>query len=565
MRTRSPRRPAAHPHHDAPQSESAAPPASSPPSVASLLALQRSHGNRFVRRLIHARAPLVQRDTTNMVSGAGGYTDLYSTETFDFPQYTDAGLATGATEKRERPTEVLAHVGAIEKGKATPDPIAMLAPGVTEMRPKDKRDFLGWARGHIIAFVLGGVGASYNIAPMLPAFNTGAYKTEENTTGGRGHGKGGKYRVKVTLTYGNAAEPRVPTGFTITRERYDGANWVADGAPVTLAHSVPEPTLSPHDQATIKGQLQSAMPGALTTLGPGGTLTKSNATRSAAAKALKLVLDSTQFARTGVTDVQKIVDEFNLTGVLPPLGRAIPSQHRHRPYEELDILFLSEQLATVSMMGGYAIGGDFTDDQRTAILQANMARHGGQIKSDDPADPHQVLRIGGTANRPEIDHIIPKSSGGSNFFSNARVVSWELNNKLDRVKSPAPLLKPSIVIDGGGNLDDRVLAALIEAGVEKTRTAIAERLDKGAWPGMAAPTGGYSKAKRGTAAKPAPYSTISTQRLKLIGKILLSLKEQGMAEEVDMGGTKMYKATAAATNPAAYRRYDIGGTDITNA
>ena len=80
---------------------------------------------------------------------------------------------------------------------------------------------------------------------------------------------------------------------------------------------------------------------------------------------------------------------------------------------------------------------EFSGKQRELILQANMARNGGAIKSDNPEDLVNggVLSEQGDLDFPEIDHIVPKSSGGSNMFSNARVVSWQRNNQDDRVKS----------------------------------------------------------------------------------------------------------------------------------
>jgi hypothetical protein len=72
-----------------------------------------------------------------------------------------------------------------------------------------------------------------------------------------------------------------------------------------------------------------------------------------------------------------------------------------------------------------------------------MAKNGGVLKSDDPNDPQQNLSEQGAANDPEIDHIIPMSAGGSNWFSNARVISWELNNSLARIKDITGLIDTS--------------------------------------------------------------------------------------------------------------------------
>jgi hypothetical protein len=92
----------------------------------------------------------------------------------------------------------------------------------------------------------------------------------------------------------------------------------------------------------------------------------------------------------------------------------------------------------------------FGADQRKLILQTNKARNAGRLVSDDPADPaclppHSLANLDerGSVNAPEIDHIIPKSSGGSNMFSNARVVSWLLNNKEDRIKDISHLVDRS--------------------------------------------------------------------------------------------------------------------------
>jgi hypothetical protein len=98
------------------------------------------------------------------------------------------------------------------------------------------------------------------------------------------------------------------------------------------------------------------------------------------------------------------------------------------------MLAFSKRLPVATGMSAFR---EFTAQQRELILQANMARNGGAIKSDDAHDPvpDGLLSEAGDLNFPEIDHTVPKSRGGSNMFSNARVVSWQLNNQDDRVKS----------------------------------------------------------------------------------------------------------------------------------
>lgn len=44
-------------------------------------------------------------------------------------------------------------------------------------------------------------------------------------------------------------------------------------------------------------------------------------------------------------------------------------------------------------------------------------------------DPFQTLAIEGGDNRPEVDHIHPKSFGGSNSFANARLISKYANGR----------------------------------------------------------------------------------------------------------------------------------------
>jgi hypothetical protein len=81
---------------------------------------------------------------------------------------------------------------------------------------------------------------------------------------------------------------------------------------------------------------------------------------------------------------------------------------------------------------------DFQPQQGRKIRAANKARNNGTLMSDDPLDPIQMLKDpeqarGGMASDPaaaEIDHIIPKSAGGTNSYGNARVISKLWNNIL---------------------------------------------------------------------------------------------------------------------------------------
>ncbi|TDB58550.1 DUF6443 domain-containing protein [Arundinibacter roseus] len=77
-------------------------------------------------------------------------------------------------------------------------------------------------------------------------------------------------------------------------------------------------------------------------------------------------------------------------------------------------------------------GKSFTPAQKKRILEENRAKNGGNIKSDQSGNnlnSPQQSKKGQKAdmNQAEIDHIKPKSKGGSNSNSNARVISKEEN------------------------------------------------------------------------------------------------------------------------------------------
>lgn len=87
----------------------------------------------------------------------------------------------------------------------------------------------------------------------------------------------------------------------------------------------------------------------------------------------------------------------------------------------------------------------FSPEQKILIKFYNAWLNDGLLVSDARAeiDPDKEygewdvwpeLNEMGALDSPEVDHIIPSMSGGSNVFGDARLTSWYCNNKQERNK-----------------------------------------------------------------------------------------------------------------------------------
>jgi hypothetical protein len=269
---------------------------------------------------------------------------------------------------------------------------------------------LGFDGGHVIGLHLGGDNVSSNVVPMYPRFNRGVWKSMEDDLKGRA--AGAQLTMAVTMTYGGP-DPRFPSSFLVE------VGNAATGAVIRKTLRQPEDiplvaALSDADKLLLNAAESFTKP---------------------------LPDQPDMFQLDGKTFAQAVA----ATGGrhLPKSRKAMyPDKPADRPYGNLDILALNGVLGHLGL-GGMGAFTDFSAAQRELLLQVNSAVNGGTMKSDDPDDPCQILDPRGAANAPEIDHIIPKVLGGSNFFSNARVVSWQLNNKEDRIKPISELLDVS--------------------------------------------------------------------------------------------------------------------------
>ena len=345
----------------------------------------------------------------------------------------------------------------------------------------------GFHGGHVLGLSLGGVNEPKNVVAMYPGFNRGKWSELEREIQkgllAKRKDRAKDFRVTIDLEYlGDPAVARdpndpnavmdlnaIPAKLTVrvtykdTSGKTQTINYGEFNQPGDIKRTkphadegllkpfTPEPTPEPtaaapgppsaEPMAAAHGP-SSAEPMAAA---PGPPWPEHLATVEAREKARKEVMQEA-VANLKLEDAKGAANLATHGHLRPPseIGAnkaSYPHDPKDRPYEHLDILAFAGKIDPGTTIGDRR---PFSAAQRKLLLQANMARNGGKLMSDHPEDPiletlgSIELDERGTENFPEIDHIIPNSRGGSNHFSNARVVSWRLNNKAARVKDTRP-------------------------------------------------------------------------------------------------------------------------------
>lgn len=395
-----------------------------PSRAAAVIALQRAAGNQAVAGIIRGgtpHAPVAQRLWD---------APLLTAETFQV-------AVGGVPQNRNRVKVVEAILGSkVNRATGPEPPTALTGPGGV-LDPDAGR----WDRGHVVALSLGGTNVAANVVPMGAGFNRVVWRDTERllSVTRRRLLRRAKLKVRIEAQY-NGPDPRVPSDLVYASQA-----------------SRPVPDALPSGSVVVKGP--QAKTSALTAAAAGAGLADAKNTRAA------WLSPGARLSPEQARDLAKYKQD---EGVAYPVGGG--------PYSDLDF------------HGGFVGKGQgtspFNAAQRLLILNANRARNSGVLKSDAPdEDPHKILNEGEDETRlnarVEIDHVVPKSNGGGNYFANARVVSWELNNKLARVKPTRKMMDPRKLgsrhqTRQRGKLTDLSRIAVKAVSENKTRMSVKE-------------------------------------------------------------------------------------------
>jgi hypothetical protein len=344
------------------------------------------------------------------ISGFSGCTATVQLEAFAYP-------ATSTIKNRFRPSKIkvnkLVNHSVVFKA-SPPVPISGIDSdqyggsdlswkGLGTAWSKGDDDLASYDKGHIIANELGGPDSSDNIVPMYPFFNrNGAWRCLELEIG-QLFGSG-VLTMEVEIAYG--VDGRIPSAFAVA-VAVNGAKKIDE----KIQHLVPK-----FDKVDVP----------------------------------KEIADLFAYGK------KNMPNDWGKDQVLLRFPTKGP-----RPYAVLDWLVLEKKVTKwpafkyldKSFPESNPESNEmepFGDQKRALVKMYNAWENGGFLKSDayllssslwGTKDPFEYLREYSAHDKPEVDHIIPKGNGGYNYYRNARLVSWFLNNKLERMKDYSGLVE----------------------------------------------------------------------------------------------------------------------------
>lgn len=280
-------------------------------------------------------------------------------------------------------------------------------------------------RGHLIGLQFGGPEKPENLVPMYGGFNGpsgpwGLWESELAEHLGR---KGRSVDIEVWVTYPNIGSS-VPSSFLVRVTAHSKhplpttlAGMRQMDMPIPVNH-YQEPNDWQRDFGTLLGSYQNDM------------------------EAANWYVEKDQAVSPGIKKAALCVGERELQP--SSIDFANMNQKRafydSRPYAVLDWMYFREKnyyqiCGGPNMSGGFQNVSNFTGSQVNFIFQAAFARNGGFINSDlygvHGVEDQRRLMLGSTDYQGQVDHVYGKASGGSNAFSNARIISAKMNKALN--------------------------------------------------------------------------------------------------------------------------------------
>lgn len=302
-------------------------------------------------------------------------------------------------------------------------------------------------RGHLVGLQFGGPEERNNLVPMYSGFNGGGglWGTFEKNLRSYLNRRGASVDMEIEVQYRDAETP-IPFAFNIKlapaadgvlpQELQSSAGLLIH-TPISFAMDV----LSDEDTVLAKkiSEWQAKM------MSEGWCIEKEPAAVSPGIGAGRL--------RAGSPAASEVNGD-NAVGV-----RAF--YYKARPYSVLDYLWFKHRqeyfaLGFPNFPGGTpANTTKFSAGQIRAILKLNTLINEGLLLSDlyglTSDEKSQILVFNSADMSPEVDHIFRKENGGSNCYSNARVISASVNKQLNRAEARDEVASKLTTLVKGGH------------------------------------------------------------------------------------------------------------------